>query len=109
LIDEALTQVAATGETMSLAELHRLRGELLWRQGAGTQEAEVCILQALDIAREQGAKSLELRAAISLARLLQQQNRPRPCDLLANIYQWFGEGLETPDLIEAKHLLKKLP
>jgi predicted ATPase len=89
---------------------HRLRGVLLLRQpGTPQAEAETCFQQALDVARRQQAKSLELRAAMSLARLWQQQSkRTAAYDLLAPIYGWFTEGFDTADLQEAKALLDEL-
>jgi predicted ATPase len=72
-------------------------------------EAEACFQQALDIARRQQAKSLELRAAMSLARLWQQQDKRQDAyDLLAPVYEWFTEGFDTADLKEAKVLLDEL-
>ena len=87
-----------------------LRGELLLRQGPRPtwEEAEACFQQALAIARQQ-AKSLELRAAMSLARLWQQQGKGAEAyELLAPIYGWFTEGFDTADLQEAKALLEEL-
>jgi hypothetical protein len=92
------------------AEVCRLRGVLLLRQ-AGTLPAEVetCFRQALDIARHQQAKSLELRAAMSLSSLWQQQGkRDEARQLLAPVYGWFTEGFDTADLQEAKALLEEL-
>jgi predicted ATPase len=92
------------------AELHRLRGELLVQPvAAPPEEAEACFQQALDIARRQQAKSLELRAAMSLCRLWQQQGkRTEAYELLAPIYDWFTEGFDTADLQDAKALLETL-
>jgi predicted ATPase len=92
------------------AEIARLRGVLLLRQTETPQaEAETCFRQALDIARHQEAKSLELRAATSLARLWQQQGkRAEAYDLLGPIYCWFTEGFDTADLQDAKALLEEL-
>jgi predicted ATPase len=92
------------------AEIHRLRGVLLLRQtGTPQAEAEACFQRALDVARRQEAKSLELRAAMSLARLWQQQGkRAEAHELLAPIYSWFTEGFDTADLQEAKALLAAL-
>jgi predicted ATPase len=111
---EALALVRDGGEPYWEAELHRLRGELLLRRGeaepSAQAEAEACFRQALEVARRQQAKSLELRAAVSLARLYQGQGRggeARP--LLAETYGWFTEGLDTPDLQEAKALLQEGP
>jgi predicted ATPase len=91
------------------AELHRLMGEALLA-GAGTvSEAETAIEKATAVARQQNAKSWELRAAMSLARLRRQQGRPQEAvALLAPIYAWFTEGLYTADLQEAKALLDNL-
>ena len=91
------------------AELYRLRGEALLA-GAGTPcEAEVAMQQAIDVARRQNAKSWELRAATSLARLRRQQGRPQEAvALLAPVYGWFTEGFDTADLKDAKALLDEL-
>ena len=92
------------------AEIARLRGVLLLRQtGTPQKEAETWLRLALDVARRQEAKSLELRAAMSLARLWQQQGkRAAARDLLGPIYDWFTEGFDTVDLQEAKALLEAL-
>jgi predicted ATPase len=107
---EALTVAHKTGERFCEAELYRLQGELLLtRPTRQTAEAEACFHQALDIARRQQTKSLELRAAMSLARLWQRQgNRDAARKLLAEIYGWFTEGFDTADLQEAKALLTEL-
>jgi predicted ATPase len=92
------------------AEICRLRGVLLLRQTATSQaEAEACFQQALVVARRQQAKSLELRAAMSLSRLWQQQGkRDEAHELLAPLYGWFTEGFDTADLQEARALLDEL-
>src|SRR5262249_39390665 len=92
------------------AEIARLRGVLLLRQpGTPLEEAEACFQHALDVARRQEAKSLELRAAMSLARLWQQQGkRGEAHTLLAPVYGWFTEGFDTGDLQDAKALLAEL-
>jgi predicted ATPase len=92
------------------AELCRLRGELLLRQTVTRpEEAEVCFQQALAVARRQLAKSWELRAATSLARLWQRQGkRAAAHELLTPVYGWFTEGFDTADLREAKALLEGL-
>src|SRR5919108_1565370 len=100
-LEEALTLVEKTGERYYEAELHRQRGELLLlheakshtAQGSRDQhEAETCFQHALDVARQQQAKSLELRAAISLSRLWQRQGkRQEAYDLLVPIYNWVTE------------------
>jgi predicted ATPase len=107
---EAHTLVEQQEERWWEAEISRLRGVLLLRQTMPQQEeAEACFQQALDVARRQEAKSLELRAAMSLARLWQQQGKRQEAhDLLAPIYNWFTEGFDTADLQEAKALLDVL-
>jgi predicted ATPase len=93
------------------AEIARLTGEFLLRDCSTTQEceAETCFRRALDIARRQQAKSLELRAAMSMSRLWQQQGKRTAARcLLAPIYGWFTEGFDTADLQEAKALLEEL-
>jgi predicted ATPase len=82
---------------------------LLWRRESPTEEVEACFQQALTVAQHQHAKSLELRAAVSLARLWQHQGkRAAACELLAPVYGWFTEGFDTADLQEAKALLDAL-
>jgi predicted ATPase len=91
-------------------EAYRLQGEFLLRQATpDAPQAEACFQQALAVARHQQAKSWELRAAMSLSRLWQQQGkRAEAVTLLAPIYDWFTEGFETADLQEAKALLEAL-
>jgi TOMM system kinase/cyclase fusion protein len=110
VLAEALTAVHKTGERQYEAELYRLTGELLRKQdGSDEQEAESCLRQAVDVAHQQQAKSLELRAAMSLSRLWQSQGkRAEARELLAPIYGWFTEGFDTADLQEAKALLAEL-
>jgi predicted ATPase len=110
VLAEALTHADNTGECCYEAELHRLKGELRLQQSSDNHpEAESCFHHALDIARTQQAKSLELRAATSLARLWQQQGKRQEAhDLLAPVYGWFTEGFDTADLQEAKALLDAL-
>jgi predicted ATPase len=110
LLAEALTMMQASGRGDLLAEAYRLRGELLLRQvAADAAQAEACFQQALTIARRQQAKSWELRAAMSLSRVWQQQgNREQARELLAPIYGWFTEGFDTADLQEARALLEEL-
>ena len=107
---EAHTLVEQHEERWWEAEIHRLRGVLLLRQpGTPQAEAETWLQRALDIARRQEAKSLELRAAMSLSRLWQQQGKQAEAHaLLAPIYGWFTEGFDTKDLQEAKVLLEAL-
>jgi predicted ATPase len=107
---EAHTLVEQQEERYWEVEIARLRGVVLLRQtGTPQEEAETCFHQALDTARRQQAKSLELRAAMSLARLWQQEGKRQEAhDLLASIYNWFTEGLDTADLQEARALLGEL-
>jgi len=106
---EALAIVDKTGERYWEAEVNRRKGELLLiQQGQKMEEAEACFQKALDIARRQEAKSLELRAAMSLSRLWQQQGkRDEARQVLGDIYGWFTEGFDTADLKEAKALLEE--
>jgi len=107
---EAHTLVEQQEERYWEAEIARLRGVLLLRQpGTPPAEAEAWLQRALDVARRQEAKALELRAAMSLALLWQQQGkRMEARELLAPIYGWFTEGFDTADLQEAKALLETL-
>jgi class 3 adenylate cyclase/predicted ATPase len=105
-----LALVDKTGECAYEAELHRLKGELLLQQSSDNQpEAESCFQQAIAVAQSQSAKSWELRAATSLAKLWQSQDkRHEAYDLLAPVYGWFTEGFDTADLKDAKALLDEL-
>ncbi len=107
---EALELVDKMGERWWEAEIQRLKGELLLDSSDDTSaEAEICFHQALSVARSQQAKSWELRAATSLARLWQSQNRRQDAyDLLVPIYGWFTEGFDTADLQDAEALLAEL-
>jgi predicted ATPase len=105
---EALALVEQTDERHWEAELYRLRAELLLNQGdeAG---AEASFQKAIEVARRQQAKSWELRATVSLARLWQEQGRVDEArQMLAEVYGWFTEGFDTPDLQEAKALIEEL-
>jgi predicted ATPase len=109
-IDTALEIANHSEEGYGLAEIHRLKGCILLQQGGedATRVAEACFHQALDIARRQHAKSWELRAAMSLARLWQSQGKRQAAyDLLAPVYDWFTEGFDTADLQNAKWLLEE--
>ena len=107
-IEEALAFVEETGERFWKAEIHRLKGELLLLAGEGAR-VEACFQTALDVARRQGALSLELRAATSLARLWKDTGRGQEARrLLADVYARFSEGFDTADLREAKSLLDSL-
>jgi predicted ATPase len=108
LLDQALAQVHKTNERFCEAELHRFRGELLQIQDRA-YDAEACFRTAIEIARGQSSRSLELRATSSLARLLTKHGkRDEARTMLAEIYGWFTEGLDTADLKDAKALLDEL-
>jgi len=105
---EALAAAAAIGERWWEAELHRLKGLRLLARG-GAEDARAAFHDALRIAREQQAKSLELRAATSLARLWGEQGRRAEArELLAPVHGWFTEGFDTADLKDAARLLSEL-
>lgn len=109
-LSEALALVKAQGVCYDEADMWRLKGTLILGQSLDSQSnAETCFQQALDIACRQRAKSLELRAAISLARLWQQQDKCQDAyDLLTPVYNWIIEGFDTADLQDAKTLLDTL-
>ncbi|MEE8608162.1 MAG: hypothetical protein V3S55_11180, partial [Nitrospiraceae bacterium] len=109
-VDEGLRVVKEIGEQRWEAELHRLKGQLLTIQSAkNAAEAEACFNQAIEVARRQGARSLELRSATSLARLWRDQGKSEAAlGLLAPIHEWFTEGFDTADLKDAKALLDEL-
>ena len=110
VLGAALTLAETTGDRWYDPELYRLKGALLLQQNSDNQaEVEACFHKALDLARNQQAKSFELRAATSLARLWHQQGKRQEAhDLLAPVYGWFTEGFDTADLLEAKALLDAL-
>jgi adenylate cyclase len=110
MIDRALEHVARSGEFDGQPEMLRLNGEILLMGGKpNVQGAEQCFRAALDVARTQEARWWELRATVSLARLLDQQGRREEArTMLASIYNWFTEGFDTADLIDAKSLLDEL-
>jgi predicted ATPase len=118
LLEELLSTIEKTDQRFWEAELHRLKGDLLVRQGgfaddaasvdeaASMDEAASSFLRAINVANHQEAKSFELRAALDLERLRQKQGRENDNQShLAEIFEWFDEGFETPDLREAKALL----
>ena len=109
-IGEAMTAVETTKETRYQAEVTRIAGEVsLLSPERDVEKAEACFEHALAVAREQQAKSWELRAAMSMARQWRDQGRRRKArDLLAPVYGWFTEGFDTRDLLEAKALLAEL-
>jgi predicted ATPase len=109
-IAQAFAALAQNRDVAFAAELHRTRAVLSLRAGAGERgAAEADLRRALQIARQQEAPSLQLRAARDLARVLAERGeRSQAADLLAPIYAWFTEGFDTPDLKEAKALLDEL-
>jgi predicted ATPase len=110
LLKEALTLANTTGERWYDPELYRLQGALLLQQNSDNQaDVETCFHQAIVVAQNQQAKSWELRAATSLARLWYQQGKRQEAhDLLAPVYNWFTEGFDTADLKDARALLDEL-
>jgi class 3 adenylate cyclase/predicted ATPase len=114
LLDEAERAMERSHERYWEAEIHRRRGHLLLAapgslDGEGIRSPEECFLRAQEIARRQGARSLELRAAVSLSRLWHAEGRKREArEFLAPIYQWYSESRETPDLRAAAALLTEL-
>ena len=110
VVDETLDTVARTGETYWEAELYRLKGVLLLStDDSNAPQSESLFRKAMDTAQQQGAKSLELRAAIALAQFWQGQGKQEAAGkLLGSIYDWFSEGFDTADLIQARVLLDEL-
>jgi len=105
LVDEALAAAADSGNHYWTADLHRVRGAL----AESEKEAEPSLVEAIAVARQQRAKSFELRGATSLARLWARQGRAREAHaLLAEVYAWFTEGFDTPDLTDARALLEQI-
>ena len=108
-MDEGLGIVRDTFQPFYEAELHRLKGQLFLSR-PDAPAAEAAFQEALTIARRHEAKSLELRAATSLARLWQRDGkRDEAREVLAPVYSWFSEGFDTPDLRDGKALLDELP
>jgi predicted ATPase len=110
VVGEGLELIQRTGSGCYEAEIRRLKGELLLIDPHGAApEAVQCFRDAIDVARRQSAKSWELRATMSLARLLAAQGRLKEArTMLADIYNWFTEGFDTADLKDAKALLDEL-
>jgi len=109
VVDEALAWVDKTAERNCEAELYRLKAELLLADSNNSMQVESCLRYAIGVARTQNARSWELRATTSLARLLVREGRRDEAGtMLAEIYNWFTEGFDTADLKEAKALLDEL-
>jgi predicted ATPase len=108
-LQSAISEAEANGARLWESELNRIAGNLLLLAAPDPKKCEAHFLRAIDVARAQQARSLELRAATSLARLWADRGKRRKaCDLLEPIYTWFTEGFSTRDLIDAKVLLDKL-
>ena len=108
-IAEGMALAEQTGEEQWVAEFHRLQGELLTLAGSDAEQVEASFQRALQVSRRQQARSLELRAAVSLARLWQRQGRLGEArQLLEPLYAWFTEGFDTADLVDARTLLEAL-
>jgi predicted ATPase len=114
-MSQVLAEVERGGERYYEAELFRLKGELLLRKAERNgrtvleKEAEACFQKSLAVARQQMAKSFELRTAVSLGRLLKKQGKESEArKLLEEVYSWFTEGFDTPDLKEAKSFIEEL-
>ena len=110
MLEEAVECMNRTGQRVSEAQLDSIKGDLLLATSQDNEaEAEDCFRHAIDCARRQGAKGLELRAALRLSRLWRRQGRHDDArTLLAEIYGWFTEGFDTRDLREAQALLEEL-
>ncbi len=108
-LEKALTESLQNNEHWWDAEIHRLRGELMWAQGADANDVETVLLRAIKISKAQHAKSLELRSAMSLARFRVTNARHQEAkECLLHVYDWFTEGYDTCDLINAKALITSL-
>jgi len=106
---EALTVAKNSGERWLAAEVFRLQGELMLKQGKADTEIDAIYSQALDVAIQQKAKSFELRTVMSLSRLrLNQGRQAEALQMLTETYRWFKEGFDTPDLREAKAMLEAI-
>ena len=111
VLEEAFAVIRQDGLSAFAAELYRIQGDFLLQMGSRHQEgdAEASLLKALAIAQHQQARAYELRTALSLGRLWQRQEKPDVArNLLGSIYCWFTEGLDTPDLRDARALLAEL-
>jgi predicted ATPase len=109
-IEDAIEKVESSKEKWFEVEVHRIAGEIALKSSVpNLEKAEAYFDRALAVARQQQAKSYELRAAMSLARLWRSQGKPKQArELLAPVYGWFTEGFDTLDLKEAKALLDEL-
>ena len=109
VVAESLSEIRKNEERLGEAELYRVKGELLLMQAHAETDAENCFKQGIEISKRQGAKSLELRASISLSRMWQTQGKYKDAKrVLTEIYNWFDEGFNTADLKQARSLLEML-
>jgi tetratricopeptide (TPR) repeat protein len=113
LIQTAIADVERSGEHFLTAEMHRILGDLLLQKGENLSAAEAAYGEAIRIAREQSARFWELRATVSLCRFWVAQGIPekvvRGHQMLDDLYHWFTEGFDLPDLMEARDLLLTWP
>jgi predicted ATPase len=108
-LDEALKLIEATDERWWEAEVHRIRGHINHQCGGSSRDSEASFQRAIEVARRQQARLFELRAASDLGHLWCEQGKSSEAhELIAPVYNWFNEGRDTPDLIEAKALLDEL-
>jgi predicted ATPase len=109
-VEDGMAIMSIGGESFCLAEIYRIKGKLLLAGPVRAEgAAETAFREALSVARAQNAKTMELRAAMSMARFWRDQGkREEARELLAPLYGWFTEGFDSPDLKNAKHLLKEL-
>ena len=106
VIEKTFHAIKKNNEFVFEAELYRIKGELLLEKAEPEMQAMVCFQEAINIARRQQSKTLELRAVMSMSRLLHKQGEKKEAiETLKNIYNWFSEGFETPDLMDARALL----
>ena len=109
MIDEAVKMAEATGQSTYLPEIYRIKGEILLGSSDDAEDPEIYFQKAIECARLHNARSWELRTSTSLARLWQSKGKKKEAhELLSPVYNWFTEGFDTKDLIEAKALLEEL-
>jgi tetratricopeptide (TPR) repeat protein len=110
IVDRELIRIGESGAYQEAAELYQLKGEaILMHDSSGADEAESCFRKAIEIAKSQSAKWWEIRTTVRLARLLRDTNRRDEARaILSEIYSWFTEGFDLPDLKDAKALLDEL-
>ena len=110
-VEDAMALLPRMGFSHQEPELHRIRGELLQAKGEPAQEVEACFQRAIEVARRHGTRWFELRAMVSLARFRRTADaarRQEAREMLADVYAWFSEGFDLPNLVEARELLAEL-